>query len=417
MFVSEQLNRQLVNLVQEVACKCVRACAEKYKFDGEEAIVSLGLDMLRVERKSVSGSVSGKKAPGTPKLSVPKASFPLPYSGEINEACCHALRQNGGLFTQCTDLRKGDSAYCKKCATAMQKKGAEIPDFGTIEMRQACGILEYVDPKGRKPTAYAKIMKKHNLTEEQVLSEARKFNLTVDPIHFVAPEETKRGRPKTVKEPKEKGARGRPKKSAQVVEVSDDSKDIFDELVNDALNNDIFGEEEEEAEAESEVEKEVESEVESEVEKEAKKEAEKEAKEAKKEADRLAKEAKKAEEEAKKQAKKLEMEKAKAEKEAKKQAEKEAKKKTVEKTDENADEKVKKIEFEGKTYLLSKKTDLVYDHDVFMTTEEIVVVGKWNKTTKKIEFIKQEEEAEEEYEEEEEEKEDEEEEEDEYDEE
>jgi hypothetical protein len=166
-----------------------------------------------------------------------------------------------------------------------------------------------------------------------------------------------------------------------------------------------------------------------EAEKEAKKqalEAEKELAKQKKQALEAEKEAKKQALEAKKKAAEEEKELAKqkkqaleAEKEAKKQAleaEKEAKKKAAEEEkakkelakqnktkkeevkpaaaqveDEEEADVVNKIEFEGKKYLRSKKTGVIYNM-------EQDVVGKWNAEKKRIDFNVEEEESEEEYE-------------------
>ena len=60
---------------------------------------------------------------------------------------------------------------------------------------------------------------------------------------------------------------------------------------------------------------------------------------------------------------------------------------------------VKKIEFEGKKYLKSKKTGLIYDYKKYVNEGEQVVVGKWSETSNKILFDDAEE-SEDEYEEE-----------------
>ena len=414
VFVSDQLNRQLLNTTQELAYRCVQTCASHYHFDAEEAIRLLGLAMIKVERKAPMKAKMVKAA----KMVTPKAAFPLPYNGEFNDSCCYALRQNNGLYTQCTGLRKGEAQFCKSCATIMQKTGAEVPEYGTIQMRQAVGIFEYVDPKGRKPIAYAKIMKKYKITEEQALEESGKFNITINKEHFVVPEDIKRGRPKTEKEPKAKGSKGRPKKSKKVLQIEGDDEDLFASLVAEAnedseeilmASKSKKGKTDEEKEAER-LAKEAEKESKrlalekAKAEKETKLAAEKAEKEAKKEAERLAREEKKKAEEAEKLAKKEALEKAKAEKEAKIAAEKEAKlakKKAPEakaaKVEEDDDEPdvVKKVEFEGKKYLKSKKTGVIYDYNEYVKNGEQVVVGKWNDGTNKIEFAAAEEEEEE----------------------
>ena len=414
VYVSEQLNRQLVNMSQDLAYRCVNALADRYNFDAEEAYRLLGLAMIKVERKAPV-KAKGTKAP---KVSVPKAAFPLPYNGEFNDACCYALRQNNGLYTQCTGPRKGDAQFCKGCATLMQKTGAEVPEYGTIQQRNAVGIFEYVDPKGRKPVAYTKVMKKYKINEEQVLAEAGKLNIIINSEHFVVPdtEGVKRGRPKTEKAPKEKGAKGRPKKSKKVLQIEGDDEDLFATLVAEANeeSEDVVikkkaGKSEEEKEAER-LAKEAEKEAKRiaaeklKAEKEAKLAAEKAEKEAKKEAERLAREEKKKAEEEEKAAKKAAAELAKKEKEAKlaaEKAEKEAKKSSKKAAspapvvEDDEPDVVKKIEFQGKKYLKSKKTGIIYDYKEYVENGEQVVVGKWNDTTNKIDFSADEEEEEE----------------------
>jgi len=320
------------------------------------------------------------------------------------------------LYTQCQIARKGDKHYCKSCQALAEKSETGVPEYGTIQNRLAVGIFEYVDPKGRKPVAYTKVMKKYKITQEQALEEAGKFNIIIDANHFVVPEDTKRGRPKAEKAPKEpKGAKGRPKKAKKVLQIEGDDEDLFAALVADANEEDEEmviapkkkGKSDEEKEAErlaKEVEK-AEKEakrLKEKEEKEAKLALEKAEKEAKKEAERLAREEKKKAEEAEKLAKKEALEKAKAEKEAAKKAAEEAKKsKPAKKAAEpEADEEpdaVKKIEFEGKKYLKSKKTGIIYDYNKYVKEGEQEIVGQWNESKNKIDFADAGEESEEEY--------------------
>lgn len=414
VYVSEQLNRQMINMCQDFAERCIVACAERYNFDAEEAIRLLGLAMIKVERKA---PIKGKST----KAPKQKTAFPLPYNGEFNDSCCYALRQNNGLYTQCTGVRKGEAQFCKSCATTMQKTGAEQPEYGTIQQRMAVDIFEYVDPKGRKPIAFTKVMKKYKISEEQVLAEADKLNITINSKHFVGPEESKLGRPKTQKEPKAKGVKGRPKKEKKVLMVEGDDDDLFASLVANAQVDDSLRQEEELKVAQkknackSEEEKEAKriAAQKAKAEKEAKLAAEKAEKEAKKEAERLAREAKKKAEEEEKEKKRLAAELAKKEKEAKLAAEKAAKEATKSKASKKAadpkgspdglepvedeePEVVKKLEFKGKKYLKSKKTGIIYDYNEYVNNCEQVVVGKWNDTTNEIEFSENEEEEEEE---------------------
>jgi len=412
VFVSDELNRQLMNTSKDLSHRCVHILAEKFNFDASEAIKMLGLNMIKLERKPQK--MTGEKASkGASKAVAAKSAFPVPWSGEFNDSCCSALRQNNGLYTQCTSLRRGVE-FCKGCASQMQKSGGEVPEYGTIQQRMAVGIFEYVDPKGRKPVAYSKVMKKYKINEEQAVEEAGKFNIIINSEHFAVhdAEGTKRGRPKTSeKAPKEKGAKGRPKKSKKLIQVEGDDDDLFASLVAEANET-----ESEEADvktklAAEKVEKEARRLLEK-AEKEAKLAAEKAEKEARRLLEKAEKEAKLAAEKAEKEAK-LAAEKAeKAEKEAlskeKKEAErlareakkleketkaaKDQKKKTplLETNDvqeeEDDQDVVKKIEFEGKKYLKSKKSGIVYDYTKYINEGDQVVIGKWNDKTNKIDF-------------------------------
>jgi len=432
MYISGELERQMVNAAKDLAQRAIMACGEKYNFDGSEAIRLLGLSNVKVERQK---PVTEKK----PKEVVAKASFPLPYNGEFNEAYCFALRQNNGLYTQCQSARKGD--FCKGCQVLAEKNGG-VPEYGTIQQRQAVGVFEYTDPKGRKPVSYTKVMKKYKVSEEQVLGEAGKFGMEINAGHFVVPEaaESKRGRPKVaaekVSEPK--GPKGRPKKSKKVLEIAgEEHEDLFAAMVANAQEGSDSEAEDEELEMPAKEDEKAEkaalakqkaAELAKQKEELAmQKAAEKAEKEAKKAAEKaeLAKqrEAKLASEKAEKEAKKAAFEEAKAAKkaalEAKKVKKEEPKKKAVKQEQaaskeepaaakaESSEEEtesisVKEKTVDGKKYLISK-AHLVYDHHEWTANGEQVVIGKWNKAEKKIEFTaeSESEESEEEYEEEE----------------
>jgi len=355
---------------------------------------------------------------------VSKPCFPLPYNGEFNDKCCYALRQNNGLYTQCQGV-PDKSDFCKQCQVLADKDREGIPEYGTIQMRQAVGIFEYIDPKGRKPVAYTKVMKKYKITQEQAVEEAGKFNININAEHFVVPEgDSKRGRPasKGAVEKVAKGSKGRPKKVKKVLEIDGDDEDLFAALVADANaecgemesksntsdGKKKGGKSDEEKEAErlaKEAEKAQEKEAKklalenAKAEKEAKLAAEKAEKEAKKEAERLAREEKKKAEEEEKLAKKAAIELAKKEKEAAKANK--SKKAPAEGNKEPAEDEepdvVKKIEFEGKKFLKSKKSGIVYDYDEYVKNGEQIVIGKWNESKNKIEFNNSNEESEDEY--------------------
>jgi hypothetical protein len=507
--LSSGLSKMLSSMLEEYAIRVVEECGNQYNFDAGEAIRMLGLSNVRI--------VSSEKPKKQEKRAkAVKASFPLPYNGERLADCCCGLRHNNGLYTQCQTVVDG-GRFCKQCQILADKNDG-MPEYGTIEQREAVGIFEYVDPKGRKPVHYTKVMKKFKLTSEQVLDEAIKFSININKKHFEEPEveSNKRGRPKAeeieVKEPK--GPKGRPKKGKKVIQIDDDDDDLFATLVADAHSNsdceeknvlvdeavrseketqmlknleakqyanmlkEVKKQEELQAkiakleaekaakEAKLEAEKQakeakLEAEKQAKADKAAKLEAEKADKAAKLEAEKAAKEAKKQEElqakEAKKQEElqakeaKLEAEKqAKADKEAKLEAEKQAKadkaakleaeklakeaekqakeaeklakeaekqakeaekqakaasqqakpSKKAKEAEVSADDEpdvVKKIEIDGKKYLKSKKSGVVYDYSEYIKNGEQVVVGKWNESKNKIDFKTVSEESEDEY--------------------
>ena len=426
VYVNEQLNRLMVNAAQDLAQRSIKAAAEQYNFDAEEALRFLGLENVKLARsRPVDPSGRSKKE----KVVIAKPAFPMPYNGEFNDACCYALRQNNGLYTQCQANRKGEAHFCKQCQV-LADKNEGIPEYGTIQMRQAAGIFEYTDPKGRKPVAYTKVMKKYKIDQEKVLDEAGKFNININAEHFVVPEvDSKRGRPSSKaseKVPKEaKGSKGRPKKAKKVLQIEGDDDDLFASLVADANNNSgdeaviapkKKGKSEEEKEAER-LAKEAEKEAKrlalekAKEEREAKLAAEKLEKELKKKAEEEARAAKKKAEEDEKAAKKAALELAKKEKEEKLASEKAAKeaakanksKKPAaaatpkESEEEEEPDVVKKIEFEGKKYLKSKKSGIIYDYNEYVKNSEQVMVGKWNESKNKIDFNNTGEESEEEY--------------------
>ena len=450
MFVSSRLSEMMRSVASELSMRVVSECASRYNFDCDEAIRLLGLSDIsissveRIERKS-----SVKRV----KTIVAKPAFALPYNGECAADCCSALRQNNGLYTQCQIVVDGVK-FCKQCQISADKNDG-IPEYGTIEQRQAVDMFEYIDPKGRKQVHYTKVMKKLKLTQEQVLNEAGKFNINIHKNHFEEQEKetVKRGRPKAEdKAPKEpKGAKGRPKKGKKVVQVEGDDEDLFATLVANANNNSVeevvvetvvetvvpivVGEKKAKSSSKDKEAEKQEKALAKEAEKQAKeaklaaekqakeaklaaekqaKEAEKQAKEAKKleevqskldkaaklEADKLAKEAEKQAKEAEKQAKEAEKKAKEAEKQTKetKMLSKEAKKPAAAvAADDEEPDVVKKIEFEGKKYLKSKKSGVIYDYAEYTKNSEQIVIGKWNESKNKIDFNETSEESEDEY--------------------
>ena len=381
--------------MERYVLEVVEALSREYNFSASDASSKLGLVGVKV---SVTDGSVGRKRKVVAKECVEKSAFPLPFMGRNVEECCQSLRQSQGLYTQCRNSKAGEK-FCKSCSSKMVDG---VPEYGTIEQRLAVGVNDYVDPSGRKVVHYTKIMKKYKVSEEQVIAEAKKLGQVVDGCHFIQPESdnVKRGRPKAEKPAKvSSGVKGRPKKTKKVVEIDGEEDDLFASLVAESINASAAVEVETvNAEAVSEAEakapevatKEKANKSEEKAAKLATKEQEKAAKLAAKEQEKAAKEQEKA---AKLAAKEQEKAAKEQEKAAKLAAKSEAKsKKPAEKPaapandDTSAADVVKKIEFEGKKYLKSKKTGIVYDYDEYVKSGDQVVVGKWNEATNKLDF-------------------------------
>jgi hypothetical protein len=456
-YQSKRMMQNVNREIEKMMKNAIVALASKYNFDADE-----GMRMIWESEGLISSSRSRNKKVSNKKekREVVKSAFPLPYNGELNGECCFGIRQNSGLYTQCPSIRPEGGAYCGSCNKQATKNEHGLPDYGSIQTRSSKYLKdeEFVDPSGKKPVSYTKIMKKLKLTEEQVREEAAKHNITLDPRHFVEVEK-KSGRP--AKEPKEplaeqkQKAKGRPKKSKKVLELAGEEEDLFASLVmaanktvediieetvtseSEADDNSSLGDvdvvvdakpsktktekkpkvspEEKAALAEQKKQalaeqKKQEAEQKKQALAEQKKlEAEQKKLLAKQEAEqkkqalaeqkKLEAEQKKLALEKEKEAKKFLKELEKQEKQAiaeikkenkeKKETKKETKKESKVEAEEEADV-VKKIDFEGKKYLKSKKTGIIYNMD-----QE--VIGKWNESKQRIDFNETGEESEEDY--------------------
>ena len=383
--------------MERYVLEVVEALSREYNFSASDASSKLGLVGVKV---SVTDGSVGRKRKVVAKECVEKSAFPLPFMGRNVEECCQSLRQSQGLYTQCRNSKAGEK-FCKSCSSKMVDG---VPEYGTIEQRLAVGVNDYVDPSGRKVVHYTKIMKKYKVSEEQVIAEAKKLGQVVDGCHFIQPESdnVKRGRPKAEKPAKvSSGVKGRPKKTKKVVEIDGEEDDLFASLVAESINASAAVEAETvNAEAVADVEVEAKAPEVATKEK-ANKSEEKAAKLATKEQEKAAKLAAKEQEKAAKEQEKVAKLAAKEQEKAAKEQEKAAKlaakseaksKKPAEKPaapandDTSAADVVKKIEFEGKKYLKSKKTGIVYDYDEYVKSGDQVVVGKWNEATNKLDF-------------------------------
>ena len=392
------LNKILLEGLKEIVILTIMVCADEYKFDGNEALSKICMnDVMRkmssmdsmdpIESSMLSAKLSStlgekvredereevrKEKKETKKLvkktekKEEKSEIPMPYNGEHNEECCNGLKYNFGLYTQCKVKSKNGEKYCKMCENQASKHGHGKPTYGTIQDRLEEGIMDFVDPSGKKPEMYMKVLKKQNITIDEAVDEAKKQKITINSIHFEEESEV-------VSEKVVEKSKGRPKKGKKSLEIGNEEgeEDLLNTLLVAAKEKGVPEAEKKKKEAEQKKKEE---------EKEAK-EAEKKKKEAERKQKEEEKEAKEAERKKKEQEKEAERKKKEQEKEAE-QKKKEQEKKKKEPEEEEASGEVSKVKrftyTDGLVYLKSA-TGIVYNSD----QDEI---GKWNKLTKTIEF-------------------------------
>jgi hypothetical protein len=219
------------NATKEIARECVLRCAEKYGFNGEEAISELFVKTDVVEMKKRSSGKKEVKEVKEVKDKKVKSNLMLPFSKvQVNVNGCCGLAYNQGLFTQCPKKKMEQGKYCKTCQKEADESASGIPNNGTIEQRVAVGLMEFRDPKGRSPIRYSKIMEKQGLTRGMVEDEARKLNYEIDEEHF------------NVVDNKEDGKRGRPKvEKKKKVATNATVEDLFAKIVREESNSPVPG--------------------------------------------------------------------------------------------------------------------------------------------------------------------------------
>ena len=394
IFVSAQMEKQLVNMHMDFGMRLISECARLYGFDANDAIRALNIGSLKMDKKPVA-----KKSPSVKKVKQAKASFPIPFNGKAMEGCCGGLRFNRGLYTQCQGKPAGESEFCKGCQAQADKNVNGKPDCGTIGDRLMAGLYDFQDPKGKSPIAFTALLKKLKLSEEAVKEEAGKLNIEIDDEHFeYIAIEKKKGRKSTKADvpKKEKKEKGRPKKSKKILELEGESSDLFASLVAQANASsesvsELDNDDSDELIIELKKNKNEEKKAADKAKKEEERQAKRQAAEAEKEAKRLAAEAEK---EAKRKAAEEKKEEERKAKEAAKVTEKKEKASAPKKEnkDDGEPDVVKRFEFDGKKYLKSKKTGIIYNLDQD-------VIGKWNEETQKIDFYENNSDSEEEEEE------------------
>ena len=153
------------------------------------------------------------------RLEKGKSSITFPFeSSMVIDENCKCIIYNRGLFTQCENKSNESEECCKKCSKKSEKQ--------MVKDRIAGGD-NFMDSKGRKVTPYYKWMKKCHLTKEDVLEEAKIFNITVNEALLSAPEKEKKAKKISEKiENSTTNSRGRPK-SSKKKSVQEEPEDIF----------------------------------------------------------------------------------------------------------------------------------------------------------------------------------------------
>ena len=132
-----------------------------------------------------------------------KPKIILPYSGKIFENNCMSIRYNYGLHTQCVNKKPQDNEYCKTCLNNILKTKNKKPPHGDIRDRLKCeNILDYVDPNNKKTIPYFKVLKRLKITKEEVIKEAKEFDIEIPEEHWIEAKtsEAKTTTPKNKKE-------------------------------------------------------------------------------------------------------------------------------------------------------------------------------------------------------------------------
>lgn len=226
--MKEVLQREMEKYTTNVVKEAVKALSKEYGFKAEEALEKMNLNEVRVGMKEKVEKV--KKIGG--EGAAPPPTIPLPFTGEIKEEWCKAMKQNHGLYSQCTSTAIPEGELCKTCQNQADKKGK--PTCGYIRERQVGNLMEYKDEKGKKVQHYGVVLKKLNIAQADAEAEATKYGMVIPAEQYDIPEKT-RGRPKKDQEGGDEAdkKRGRPKKEKKVVSGSA-ADDIVAKLISEA---------------------------------------------------------------------------------------------------------------------------------------------------------------------------------------
>ena len=224
--------KHVLAMTRDYAESVLLAAAEKYGFDGAEALACLLSNKTEVVREKKAKKVTEKKSVEKKPQTV------LPFCGEVQSDCCKAIRLNHNLFTQCTNS-PAEGEFCKTCNGNAAKNDGK-PTYGTVEDRMNAGRMEY-SVGGKKVIRYSRVMDKLNITRDQAEKAAADMGVVIAGDQFEH-EIVKKGRPSKSAEvsdtesetsQKESKKAGRPKKAMKAVK-STTGDDLIASLIANA---------------------------------------------------------------------------------------------------------------------------------------------------------------------------------------
>jgi hypothetical protein len=219
--------------ISQYTAYIVRELADVYEFDYEEAMARLDIDVgvrkknsTEKRKKDVDVSAQPSKKAKAEKNG---PAIILPWCGIAMPDWCQSIRNNHGLYTQCTNLKQSEGELCVACSNEKAKTTDGNLKYGLVNDRPEIF---------KKQVSYAKIMAKHNISKEDAINEAEKFGWTIPESAFDEKANgSPRGRPKKVKDtsssdeaPKSPAKRGRPSKT-KPVESASAKDDMLDQMI------------------------------------------------------------------------------------------------------------------------------------------------------------------------------------------
>jgi hypothetical protein len=178
------LQKAELNLAKK-AEKEVAKAAEK---EAQKAAKQAEREAAKAAKPPKEKAEKPAKEPKAPK----ESRLPIPWCGQRIDGRCEALRSYHGLFAQCTADKPESGNFCASCEKA-------AAPFGTVTMREACGVFDYTDPKGKKCVPLANVVSKFEVEGgiDAFIAEAAKHGIEI-PEQHLAKSTMKRGRPAKV---------------------------------------------------------------------------------------------------------------------------------------------------------------------------------------------------------------------------